>query len=532
MYKVMLVDDEILMRESIAKTVNWNSLGLELVATCENGKEAINIMEKIKIDILLTDICMPYVDGLELSKHIYEKKYKCKVIIITGYEDFQYAKKAIEYQVLSYVLKPITEKELVKRLKNVVNVIDEKKQITERIKDKVQYSIEELETLREGFFQQVLAGKLTRSNIREKEKLFDIKFRYEIFLCCVIYSNEDNDNNYFNSNIQDKIKEYINNKNYRDLICFNNSREEIVLLFNIKSNEDHKKISDICIEIKTLIENNMNFKIAILKGKPISSIQKVGTSFESAKQMRKYLYLENNNDFLDISKYNKINLDKHKEIDWKKYNEQLIISIKRNMKIDIENLLKEIVDECKIKWIKPSIIIMQFQKIATNIIDELSHSNIYQNEITVIYQKVISKIFESMKIEKTKNIIKEIAFYAADAIARNETSSGEAQVKLALEYIEKNFNDIDLSLQSMCMKLNVSVSYFSANFKEYTGTTFIEKLKNKRIENAKKLLSTSKIKSYKIAEMCGYSDSSYFRYVFKKEVGITPKEYYKKYYMK
>ena len=124
MYKVLLVDDEILIRERISQRIPWGSLGFELAGTCENGKEAICFMENEPVDLVLTDICMPYVDGLELAKYLYESRKSTKAVIITGYDEFEYAKRAVEYHVLSYVLKPVTAGELIEKLKEAKKILD------------------------------------------------------------------------------------------------------------------------------------------------------------------------------------------------------------------------------------------------------------------------------------------------------------------------------------------------------------------------------------------------------------------------
>ena len=112
MYKVLLVDDEALIREAISENTRWKELGYELMGTCKNGREAIERLDQEEADLVLTDICMPYVDGMELTRYLYEKHKGVKVIIISGYDDFEYAKTAVKYQVMDYILKPITAKEL------------------------------------------------------------------------------------------------------------------------------------------------------------------------------------------------------------------------------------------------------------------------------------------------------------------------------------------------------------------------------------------------------------------------------------
>ena len=119
MYKVLLVDDEALIREAISENTKWNELGYELVGACKNGKEAIEKIKENPPDLLLTDICMPYVDGMDLTKFVYENYRDTKVVIISGYDEFEYAKNAVKYQVVEYILKPITALELSETLKKV-----------------------------------------------------------------------------------------------------------------------------------------------------------------------------------------------------------------------------------------------------------------------------------------------------------------------------------------------------------------------------------------------------------------------------
>ena len=127
MYKVMLVDDEILVRERISKRIPWEELGYCLAAVCENGKEAIEFLQAEDVDLILTDICMPYVDGLGLAKYVYEEKKNAKVIILSGYDEFSYAKEALKYQALSYILKPVTAAELSEALAEAKANLDEQK---------------------------------------------------------------------------------------------------------------------------------------------------------------------------------------------------------------------------------------------------------------------------------------------------------------------------------------------------------------------------------------------------------------------
>ena len=127
-YKVLLVDDEILVREAISAKIEWNKLGFELAKDCENGKDAIEFMKENPVDVVLTDICMPYIDGMGLSKFVYENFPQTTIIIFSGYSDFEYAKMAIQYKVAEYILKPVTAKELSEVLVRIKEKLDSERQ--------------------------------------------------------------------------------------------------------------------------------------------------------------------------------------------------------------------------------------------------------------------------------------------------------------------------------------------------------------------------------------------------------------------
>ena len=127
MYRVIVVEDEVLVREAICENINWNGLGYELAGNCENGKSAIEFLEETEVDVVLTDICMPYMDGMQLSEYIHQNMPDVRVIIFSGFDEFEYAKKAIQYHVEDYLLKPVTAFELSEVLTKLKEKMDEER---------------------------------------------------------------------------------------------------------------------------------------------------------------------------------------------------------------------------------------------------------------------------------------------------------------------------------------------------------------------------------------------------------------------
>ena len=132
MYKILLVDDEILVRDAIRENIDWKSLDCELVGDCENGRQAVEFVQSHKVDVVLTDICMPYMDGMELSEFLHDNYPDILIVIFSGFGEFEYAKKAIRYNVSEYMLKPVTAMELTKVLRNMKEKAGFQKKRTEK----------------------------------------------------------------------------------------------------------------------------------------------------------------------------------------------------------------------------------------------------------------------------------------------------------------------------------------------------------------------------------------------------------------
>ena len=127
MYKALLVDDEALTREAVKENIRWEEAGFELIAACENGRDAVEVIKAEAPDLVLTDICMPYVDGLELAEYVCDNCPDTRTVIISGYDEFEYAKKAVKYRVMEYILKPVTPSELTEVLLKVKESLDEER---------------------------------------------------------------------------------------------------------------------------------------------------------------------------------------------------------------------------------------------------------------------------------------------------------------------------------------------------------------------------------------------------------------------
>jgi two-component system response regulator YesN len=535
MYRVLLVDDEVLVREAISENIKWNELGFELAGNCQNGKEAIEFLEKNSVDVVLTDICMPYVDGMELSEFIYNHFKNIHIIIFSGYDDFDYAKKAIKYNVEEYLLKPVTAFELSKVLTDLKEKIDTKKQeAASYVKLYESYNKNKL-LIKSKVIDDLLKGsKTTEENekaLRENNITLDA-FDYRV---AIVLINLDSDKN----KVEDQGKQYSSLMNFAvynicdevlqlnraGLACLGNDNRVFILFKTNTPKAFSLEVKRICAEISSKIMQFMQLGVTISIGSNVNKQQDIPKSYEGAEYSLKYQYLFGENSIIDIEDINKAQKFRE-DIVLEVMIDSLILSIKLNNKTGIEDTLKQI--EAAIKGALPdkNRSDLYLQQIIIAICNALKASEL-EETLYALRNQIIAEVAAAKTLGKVMELLKNYCYKAAGEIEMQKNIGGKKQALLAMDFIEKNYADTELNLNIICSYLNISASRFSTIFKNTTGETFMEVLIRIRMQKAKELLENTDLKNYEIAEKVGFSDPHYFSIVFKKMTGKTPSEYAK-----
>lgn len=532
MYKVLLVDDEILVREAISKKIEWNELGYELVGDCENGKDAIEFVKSHPVDVVLTDICMPYIDGMGLSKYLSENCPQTAIIIFSGYSDFEYAKQAIQYKVSEYILKPVTAKELSEVLIRIREKLDSKRKEEKKIDQltKVYHSY----TKNEAVIISRILSRLVKGTQEVKRSLdelkeFDIEISGSSYRTVVIdidvYSGlyEINAEQKKESALMAFVVENISSEiisEYNAGIAFRDADNRVcLLLWTNRPQEFRKEIVEICKDIQKNVYSAMQLSISMGMGCYVDSLEELSKSYESASEMLQYRYTKGSGIMFDCEE------EKQKE------NSMELEPDYRDIAIAIRGGDREVLDDAMEHmrtWLKTGYInrrkSIAYLQHALQIVYEVGHET---QESFVLPDSVLTSITEARNLDQAMEITKEYAVSGLKAVQEACQTSGERQAAQAMEYIKDNYGNPDLSLNSVCEYLNISTSRFSTIFKEETGKTFLEVLTSVRMEKAKQMLQKTTMKNYEIAEKVGFSDPHYFSIAFKKATGMSPKEYAK-----
>jgi two-component system response regulator YesN len=526
MYKVFLVDDEIVIREGIRDNVKWQNTNFIFSGEASDGEMALPLIQEAKPDILLTDIKMPFMDGLELSRILRKSMPWVKIIILSGHDEFNYAREALYIGVTEYLLKPITSAELIEALNRVALQIEREKREKEDM-DKIKKQLEQNKfLLRDKFFSELLQGVISTSEVIDGCTRYGINIISKYYLAIIMEIELDSE---LSKEPSDCIKAQaiINGIvcKDQDVITFQKNMDEAVLI--LKGDNDLNLIQgaySLSQAVKDELESKTSCKLNISIGQVRERVQGISQSYKDADKVRNHKYVygknrilcvndveasdsakkefikfekDNVRDFMKSGKRSEINLFVEKyahslnEVDIKSL--LYIYYLFMDVILDASHVVKELGG--KLEDIFPDA--LHLEKLAAEI-DSITR-------FKELIQSLITKVIEFREVK-----------------AENKYWSIIAKAK---EYIGNNFSDPDISLNAVAAYVNVSPSHFSTIFSHETGENFIEYLTKVRMNEAMALLKMTSQKSAEIAYKVGYNDSHYFSYIFKKIVGKTPKEY-------
>jgi two-component system response regulator YesN len=507
MFKLLIVDDEKLIREGLATGFDWESLGFYVCGTAANGIEALKIIDKDMPDVIITDIKMPLMDGLDLIKHVNAKNKNTKFVVLSGYDLFDYAQKAINYGVTSYLLKPISEDELFPLMEKLHTELTNEQNRMEAAKTtSVLFERSKIDSL-----NNQLRKLLYDSSYYEKhiEDLF-IEICPDINLnnmkVCLIYCH-----GMISSHIMyQQLSEYNNNSNRHFLV----DGENIIFIYS--SIKGETIVSEV---LNILDENNPNIKaaenIVITLSSTFSGLTNLKQAYEEASSLLKHSFYNSPGKIL-VKPYS---TDRKNDVDISSIADSVIAAILNGKEIEYKIKLREYFKKCQEQYLSKDILVLKIVDIYTSAIEQFDNINIQVNR-----NNVYSTLISFSSFNDFRHHVEELFNELFVQIQHYKSSSELPIVKRIENYINKNYGD-RITLKSLSNLFHINPSYLSHLFYQKTGVSISNHIKNIRIQNAKRLLVSSDYRIHEIADMVGYKEYRYFCTVFKREVGKTPMEY-------
>jgi two-component system response regulator YesN len=537
LYKIMIVDDEEEIRLGIIKKIDWEAYGFVVVGDAENGQDALEKAEKLQPDVIMTDIKMPYMDGLELGKKLVELMPSTKIIVFSGCDDFEYAHQAIKINVVEYVLKPINSVEFIEVLQRLKSQLDKEYDEKRNLETLYKHYVESLPVIREQFLVGMLEGRISGSQWKDQSENLGIDFKYEYISVALIRADgvlmlEDNKDS-ADAGIQKEptlvpisIKKMVDETmdKYTKFVSFIYS-DMVVVIGNLIEKIDIlqfiKGINEICKEYMRIMDLNISAGIGYVYDDP----SEMRFSYRSAQNALDYRFILGTGKAIyidDVEPDNSIHLQLDEQEERVMLN-AIKISSEEEITEAIDNLFKKFQD-LLLPFNQYRIYLME---IMTSILKLVQNYNLDINEIFGENFNCYSYLEAFDSIDEVKKWITNKAIKINDYIKKERINSSMLLIEKAKQYIKESYSDSDVSVEKLCSKLHVSPTYFSTIFKKETGENFVNYLTTVRLEEAVKLLNTTDDKTYMIAEKVGYPEANYFSYVFKKKFGVSPSKYRK-----
>ena len=530
--KVLIADDEYRIGILIKTLIKWDDLNLEFIDIVNNGEDAFNVICEKKPDIVITDIQMPKKTGLELIASLSEKKLNIKYIIISGYKDFNYAHKAIQYGVKSYLLKPIDEHELNNTLKQVRYELTNENIQQEKVKIYENEIIASKQIIKKNFFRDIIRAKKYSPDNNEKNynivlgaplfRVIDIKLDYSDF------NNIDKKQDRITIEKITGIVEKIFDDNICEDIIYADESLNIYCMLNYsveKSAAIKDYINNVLIDIEKFLLGFEMYQVTIGIGQEISDFNEITRSLEEAVKAvnsrikrgnRRLIYAEN------ISFKNNLTIRQRLGSLEKKYINAVNTYSLPEFEKTVDNIFEKVAMEDRIDF-------SYYYDMASYIIKLFFKQIDDNNEDSYNAQKYLLDISQHCSCASNikKLLKKHLSEYLATSYKRLELKSTKP-VREAKDYIDNHFSE-KITLESISEVVILNPIYFSVLFKKETGDNFSSYLVKIRTEKAKEMLKNSNQNISSIAESVGYKDVRYFSRLFTKNVGIKPAIYRKLY---
>lgn len=516
MYTLVIADDEEELREALVTTVDWNRIGFQVVGEAENGVEALELIEQLNPDLLLTDIKMPFLSGIELARNAREVSPALNIAFLSGFDDFEYAKQAIQYNIISYILKPISAEELMKEMVQIREKMDK------RIADLKQYrSPEDFDKLKEEydrklFFFSLLTGenpglsdRAVTCGLRRDEK----ETTSYLIQTISLYDAEGRD---VTKESYTALADSIICKYARCISIYSNN--QIVTIAAELPRELKKFMTLFPREICQTAKKIFGYQAQIGISNLYEELEKTHVAYLEAVDAHDYI-ARGKDGVAYISDFERKMTQTQIQMRAVDRVEELVRILKTEDAGQVSDYIDKIYQDGEMgRGLVASELVVA--------IYETLKSFAGEDEAEILVGEVFhqDERMNRMIDKKSKEEIKDFAMRARTLIAAKRKSAKDAICDEVERIIDAEYGDETLSLTVISERLHLTSSYLSAIIKKGFGENFITLLTNKRMQVAKDAILYSSKKILEIALECGFSDNHYFSYSFKKYYGVSPKK--------
>ncbi len=524
-YRFLIIDDEPVVREGIARNIDWPAHGFELVGACRDGREGMEAIEELHPDVVLTDICMPFVDGLELATFIAERYPGTKTILLTGYDEFEYAQEAVRLKVHDFLLKPITADELRAKLDSVRGEIDAERERQRRLELIRSQVAESLPLLRERLLNRLVRSGATTPDVGRKLALLELELPGPWFaaVLCDADPSDEAESELSTIACQQAVADVA--AGWDAAVWFATPSEQMVVIVSGTDDRDAESRALECAEaVSDRVARSLGMTISIGVGSAAAGIEGLPHTYRDARAALEHRLVLGPGQTITVrqARGEPAELVETPERALRK---EFAGALATGARAPALSALDRLVEwyrggECSIESCYAGM-----HRLLADALGTLDSLGIDSGTLPEIGRNPFGELERLKTLDEMRSWFCTLAACVWNHLDRRRDDASHAKAVAAERYIRDRHADSGLSLTQVCRELAVSKSCFSPLFKAHTGMTFVEYLTAVRMEHAKELLGVTDLLTYEIAERVGFNDPHYFSLTFRKQCGLSPTEY-------
>lgn len=533
--KVFLVEDEMVIRRGIKNSIDWEKEGYIFCGEASDGELAYPMIIKEKPDILITDIRMPFMDGLELCKLVKKELPNIKILILSGYDEFDYAKEAIRLGVTEYLLKPISSGKLLEALNGVSESIRREKEDKDLVRKYMEEMRENTEHEKQKFFEQMIAGNLSMADALETGKKYEMNLSagmYNLLLFRFTLGKENRKSGELLGEAEYAIEKLTERLEY--VFEFQRSVEGWAFLLMADNEEQmSERVKELSKDLEEIMKNYSTIAYFGGIGQPVARLRELEESFREAEralaarftmELNRIISVEDIRMAQNVDTLDDIEITSFGEIEKTRTMLEKFLNNGAEDEIDefVDVYINELPEENLKSVLMRQYIIMDAYIVMMSFCEKIEG---IEGEMQAQSEELKNSMKTIQTLEEIKNYIRMLL---KKIIGVRDTISGRRYsdiIEIAKDQIRKTYMSDEISLNTIAAEVGMSPSYFSSIFSKEMGKTFVEYLTEIRMDRAKELLMCSSMKTSEIGYEVGYKDPHYFSYIFKKTQNCTPKEF-------
>lgn len=528
MIKLLVVDDEEEIRTGISSVIDWEAYGIEICGEAENGRKALDLIERLSPDIILVDIRMPVMDGLQVIETLHSKNSPVRSVILSGYDDFSYAQRALKSGASDYLLKPCRPQEILETVLRIKTLIENENEREEKLRLlKVKFK-ESLPLLKEKFLARLLSGSsFTPETLVESINFFGINLTPSGQVAVAVFridepagfskNGNSTDTELMKFSVMNIASELIGAKLPCEVLEYG---DDLAAIISIQDNIYENMLPSLLDKVKTSISTFLHFTLSIGVGRPHNIQDEVYLSLEEALKALDFKFFTGDN---SIIMYEDIREYAAKEPSYPINEEKELLNNIKTHRIDkLEESIEKFISAVREKHGSKDYLLKAGLALLFSIYHLCIENSLETTDIFGAGLSGLDNILQADTLAGLKAELYNIASVTAEKL--NNKRSRNSIVEFMVRYINENCHN-DISLEVIANEAYISPGYASLLFKQNIGINFVDYLHKARIEKACSLLKDIRLKIYEVSSIVGYNDEKYFSQVFKKYKGVTPSQY-------